>query len=724
MVRKKILNVLIFFMVITLFVLMLPGLTYAEEGDATVTTPEETTVTTPEETTVTPPEETTAPDTTVVDDTTPPVEEPVVEPEVNATLEETTALDSVINAIIDPIITTDKDDYTPGEVVVVRGSGWLAGETVRLTFDEIPYNPPITYCVTADAEGNIYDTQYLIEERHSGSTITLTATGLTSGLTAQTVFTDLPNTKVNFVTSGLPSDVSISVSYSGTNNGGGPLSGTATITTPGTSSDINTQPGSQFSFGSPSGFPSSITTGGVTYNLTGISPSSPFDTTSPGTAPPTTDTITATYTSAPAQHTITVNASPGGAIGGTFNVTYTKGGTTYPNEPHNTSWSESVDADSTVTVSSPQDPIIITPDEEQFVFASYSPSASVTMTADKTITLNYTHQYKVTFDASANVLVDGTGTIVTVGGSAKTSGDLPFTTGWITSGDPVTYAYASPVAVDAGKQYVWASTSGLDQTLQGNTFNVTAAGTVTGNYNAQYKVTFAQTGLDSTATGTVVSGNISSPFTIITLTGNFSSTSFWVNDGSTVNYTYANPVTSSTVGKQFVLTIPAPSPATGFTVSAAVTVTGHYQAMTRSTGGRTLGFWSNKNGQALIGSGDLTMLRALNLVDKSNSDFDPDTSSQLKTWLLKADATYMGYMLSAQLAATELSVYNGLLNGLQSVWVDDGDGIYEPGEALTINSIMAAANLLLPGQPSDRADQEYYKNLLDKINNNLLWFVV
>jgi len=224
MVRKKILNVFIFFIVITLFVLMLPGLTYAEEGDATVTPPEESTVT--------PPEETTAPDTTVVDDITPPVEEPVVEPEVpvvevevNATLEDTTALDTVINAIIDPIITTDKDDYTPGEVVVVRGSGWLAGETVRLTFDEVPYNPPVTYYATADEDGKIYDTQYIIDVRHIGSTITLTATGQTSGLTAQTIFTDTP--KIGTATVGAQSPSTVTAGSSATY--------TITITRAGTS---------------------------------------------------------------------------------------------------------------------------------------------------------------------------------------------------------------------------------------------------------------------------------------------------------------------------------------------------------------------------------------------------------------------------------------------------------------------------------------------------------
>ena len=198
MIIKKILNVLILLTVIIMFVFMMPGLVYAEEGVTTdPTNVEEETAsenivvddtTPPEETTR--PEETTAPDTIVEDDTALLVEEPAVE--ISLTTEEQTAIDNVINAVLNPIITTDKDDYYPGEIVIVKGNGWLPGETVRLTFDEVPYNPPVILYATADDEGDIYNTQYLIETHHLGATITLTAIGLRSGLTAKTVFTDAP----------------------------------------------------------------------------------------------------------------------------------------------------------------------------------------------------------------------------------------------------------------------------------------------------------------------------------------------------------------------------------------------------------------------------------------------------------------------------------------------------------------------------------------------------
>src|SRR2546428_151963 len=118
-----------------------------------------------------------------------------------------------------------------------------------------------------------------------------------------------------------------------------------------------------------------------------------------------------------------------------------------------------------------------------------------------TVTGTYTAQFQVTFDASANVKADGTGTIVTVDASAKTASDLPFSK-FVDSGASVTYSYTSPVTTAAAtKQYRWTSTSGLLQTLQTNTFAVSSAGTVTGTYTAQFQVTFDPSA-NVTATGT------------------------------------------------------------------------------------------------------------------------------------------------------------------------------------------------------------------------------
>lgn len=140
-------------------------------------------------------------------------------------------------------------------------------------------------------------------------------------------------------------------------------------------------------------------------------------------------------------------------------------------------------------------------------------------------------------------------------------------------------------------------------------------------------------------------------------------------------------------------------------------------------GGLTLGFWSNKNGQALIGADDLAALTALHLRKADGSDFDPATAAQVRTWLLNATATNMAYMLSAQLAAMKLNVFNGNVNG--------GSLIYAPGTTsanvngfATVDAVIAEADaelaahgLTLSGSPY-RAYQEALKSALDNANNN------
>jgi hypothetical protein len=139
-------------------------------------------------------------------------------------------------------------------------------------------------------------------------------------------------------------------------------------------------------------------------------------------------------------------------------------------------------------------------------------------------------------------------------------------------------------------------------------------------------------------------------------------------------------------------------------------------------GGHTLGFWSNKNGQAQMNDGgtmapELAMLSALNLRNADGSNFDPANYNSFRTWILGATATNMANMLSAQLAAMELNVEAG--------FVDGGALLYIPNVGFfSVNAVMSAANsalgadgLTLSGNP-DRATQELLKNALDAANNN------
>jgi hypothetical protein len=190
-------------------------------------------------------------------------------------------------------------------------------------------------------------------------------------------------------------------------------------------------------------------------------------------------------------------------------------------------------------------------------------SSPITVTGPVCVTGCYTKQYSVTL-AQTGLDSTATGTVVTVNGNAKAYGDLPYVL-WVDSCSSVAYSYTSVVSSSGtGERFRLNSVSGPSSPIK-----VTGSTTVTGNYVIQYSVTFAQTGLDSTAPGTVVTvnGNTKAlsdlPYTL------------WVDSGNTVTYSYSSPVSSTTANKQFRLTGVTGS-SSPITVTGATTVTGNY----------------------------------------------------------------------------------------------------------------------------------------------------
>jgi hypothetical protein len=141
-------------------------------------------------------------------------------------------------------------------------------------------------------------------------------------------------------------------------------------------------------------------------------------------------------------------------------------------------------------------------------------------------------------------------------------------------------------------------------------------------------------------------------------------------------------------------------------------------------GGRTLGFWSNKHGQALVGSDDLAMLQTLNLRDDIGGDFDPTAYAGFRNWLLAGRATNMAYMLSVQLSAMALNVHNGFVSGTAMIYAPGATSANSLGFA-SVNSVMAEADASLASDGytvlsgATRTYQENLKNALDRANNNL-----
>lgn len=154
--------------------------------------------------------------------------------------------------------------------------------------------------------------------------------------------------------------------------------------------------------------------------------------------------------------------------------------------------------------------------------------------------------------------------------------------------------------------------------------------------------------------------------------------------------------------------------------------------------GRTLGFWSNKNGESKIKTAGtatvLNSLSALNLRNANGSDFDPADYKTFRAWLLNATATNMAYMLSAQMSAMSLNVSLGGTNGpvpanaqLYAGTAPAGCSVvglsqfgFIGAQALidAANASLGADGLTPSGDPN-RVCQEFLKDALDDGNNNL-----
>jgi hypothetical protein len=201
----------------------------------------------------------------------------------------------------------------------------------------------------------------------------------------------------------------------------------------------------------------------------------------------------------------------------------------------------------------------------------------------------------------------------------------------------------------------------------------------------------------------------------------------WIQTGNTVN--------------QFTDTAPNATTRTGFVYSVVVADGGVTTGLNFGNvckiaiGGRTMGFWSNKNGLALVTQADFADLTALHLKDgtgPSGNDVDftgtlAANKTKLKNYLTsvggisanKVKATSMAWMLSGQLAALRLSVTHGFTDGSAVVF----------GDGRSVNQIIADADALLaadgytPSGDPNRAAQEAIKNLINSINNQLTFTV-
>jgi hypothetical protein len=89
-------------------------------------------------------------------------------------------------------IWTDKDDYQPGDNVILSGSGWKANEDVYLyAIDDTTQAWTYGSTVTADASGGfVVDPYFVVQLVQDGANFTVSAVGAQSAMQAEVKFTD------------------------------------------------------------------------------------------------------------------------------------------------------------------------------------------------------------------------------------------------------------------------------------------------------------------------------------------------------------------------------------------------------------------------------------------------------------------------------------------------------------------------------------------------------
>ena len=88
-------------------------------------------------------------------------------------------------------ISTDKDDYQPGDTVHFTGSGWQPGDVLDIVLTDDPLtHDPHTWSVNVEADGMFHDSTYVVDEGDLNVKFTLVATSRATGRSLTVQFTD------------------------------------------------------------------------------------------------------------------------------------------------------------------------------------------------------------------------------------------------------------------------------------------------------------------------------------------------------------------------------------------------------------------------------------------------------------------------------------------------------------------------------------------------------
>ena len=195
----------------------------------------------------------------------------------------------------------------------------------------------------------------------------------------------------------------------------------------------------------------------------------------------------------------------------------------------------------------------------QYVFTGWSgdasgttsPSNAIIMDGPKTAVANWQTQYYLTVSSAHG----------TVGGA-----------GWYDSGTSAQATTLLVVAGAAGTQYVFTGWSGdaSGTASPSNAITMDGPKTAVANWQTQYNLTFAQSGVGSDFLGTIITVNGT----------NYDRTGFttWANSSDIYTFSYAPQLVVAANSKQCLLTgVSGNSSASSFSVTQATTITGAYK---------------------------------------------------------------------------------------------------------------------------------------------------
>src|SRR6476469_3606869 len=120
-------------------------------------------------------------------------------------------------------ISTDKDDYQPGDVVHFTGYGWQPFDVLDIVLTDEPATAePHVWSVSVGADGMFHDSTYVVDEGDLNVAFTLVATSRLTGRSLTVNFTDsnpgtpsVTNQSPNPVLAGANAAFNVTVAFGG-----------------------------------------------------------------------------------------------------------------------------------------------------------------------------------------------------------------------------------------------------------------------------------------------------------------------------------------------------------------------------------------------------------------------------------------------------------------------------------------------------------------------------